>query len=101
MWEHVSLERRRDGLIKALALLDHEAEALSASGTQDFAGLMGLLEDRWMLLAGEMVTRSALAREESRGAHSRSDHPAEDPSWRCPLEIRRGPEDMRIEPRLG
>jgi succinate dehydrogenase/fumarate reductase flavoprotein subunit len=101
MWEHVSLERCRDGLIKALALLDHEAEALSASGTQDFAGLMGLLEDRWMLLAGEMVTRSALAREESRGAHSRSDHPAEDPSWRCPLEIRRGVKDMRIEPRLG
>jgi len=101
LWEHVSLERCRDGLIKALALLDKEAEALGASGARDFVGLMGLLEERWMLLTAEMVTRSALAREESRGAHSRSDHKSEDPAWRRSLGIRRDGGDMRVEPRLG
>jgi len=34
-----------------------------------------------MLLVSEAVTRSALAREESRGAHSRIDHPGLDAAW--------------------
>ena len=34
-----------------------------------------------MLMVSEAVARSALAREESRGAHSRIDHPALDEQW--------------------
>ena len=34
-----------------------------------------------MLIVSEAVTRSALAREESRGAHSRIDHPGYDATW--------------------
>src|SRR5258708_15636987 len=34
-----------------------------------------------MLTLSEAVTRSALAREESRGAHSRIDHPGLDATW--------------------
>ena len=34
-----------------------------------------------MLTVSEAVTRSALARRESRGAHSRIDHPNLDPAW--------------------
>jgi succinate dehydrogenase / fumarate reductase flavoprotein subunit len=34
-----------------------------------------------MLIVSEAVTRSALARSESRGAHSRIDHPNLDPVW--------------------
>jgi len=42
-------------------------------------------------LAGA-VLGSALAREETRGAHSRSDFPDTDPAWRCRLVHRSGEE---------
>ncbi|ESS04603.1 MAG: fumarate reductase flavoprotein [uncultured archaeon A07HR67] len=36
----------------------------------------------FMLVAAEAVLRGALEREESRGAHYRSDYPDVDPAWR-------------------
>ncbi|GHF60597.1 succinate dehydrogenase flavoprotein subunit [Streptomyces mashuensis] len=40
------------------------------------------LDLRNMLLVGECVARAALEREESRGGHTRDDHPAMDRRWR-------------------
>src|SRR5262249_21697040 len=34
-----------------------------------------------LTLVADMIARSALVREESRGAHYRSDYPAPDPAW--------------------
>jgi succinate dehydrogenase / fumarate reductase flavoprotein subunit len=34
-----------------------------------------------MLVCSEAVARSALQRNESRGAHARLDHPGPDPEW--------------------
>jgi L-aspartate oxidase len=43
-------------------------------------------DELWNLLAvGGALLRSATEREESRGAHTRSDYPATDPAWRCRL----------------
>ncbi|GAA1857393.1 fumarate reductase/succinate dehydrogenase flavoprotein subunit [Myceligenerans crystallogenes] len=40
------------------------------------------LDLRNMLVVGEAVTTSALTRTESRGGHTRADHPGLDPEWR-------------------
>jgi succinate dehydrogenase flavoprotein subunit len=53
-----------------------------------------------MLTVSEAVTRSAIARRESRGAHSRTDHPKTDPEWgRRNLVVRRGAAGMDLAER--
>ncbi|WP_454856535.1 fumarate reductase/succinate dehydrogenase flavoprotein subunit [Promicromonospora soli] len=61
------------------------------------------LDLRNMLMVSEAVAASALMRTESRGGHTREDHPGLDPQWRhrvlrsrCP----RGPEDDAVVPRV-
>jgi fumarate reductase (CoM/CoB) subunit A len=44
-------------------------------------GLRQRLELDNLLIAGEMVVKTALFRTESRGAHYREDYPAEDEKW--------------------
>jgi succinate dehydrogenase / fumarate reductase flavoprotein subunit len=69
------------------ALLDiqemkERAGQLSISGSRMFNPGWHLCRDlKSMLTIAEAVTRSALARQESRGAHSRLDYPNYDPVW--------------------
>jgi succinate dehydrogenase / fumarate reductase flavoprotein subunit len=42
---------------------------------------------RNMLLVSECVAKAALERTESRGGHTRDDHPAMDPNWRKVLLV--------------
>ncbi|MCB5363592.1 FAD-binding protein [Pusillimonas sp. CC-YST705] len=72
-----SLERA----LKELAVLrDELGEGLPGGGVQDLVRL-DALDLRNMLLVAEAVTRAALSRRESRGAHQRLDYPYLGDGW--------------------
>jgi succinate dehydrogenase / fumarate reductase flavoprotein subunit len=62
--------------------LARRAERLSVRGGRAFNPAWNLVfELRNLLTVSEAIARSAAARPESRGAHSRLDHPDTDPDW--------------------
>ena len=68
--------------LEELEKLKERAQRLSVEGSRLFNPGWHLAQDlKAMLTVSEAVTRSALAREESRGAHSRIDHPGLDAAW--------------------
>src|SRR6267142_431519 len=81
----VGIYRTREDLTRALSELEKLKERnsrVSVEGSRMFNPGWHLAQDLTsMLTVSEAVTRSALAREESRGAHSRIDHSGLDPTW--------------------
>lgn len=69
MWEKAGLLRDASGLLAAQQSLDSLAEELPETTNRQG------IELRNLLAVGEMIVASALAREESRGAHYRNDFP--------------------------
>lgn len=69
MWRHVGIERTGRGLLTARDVFLRSAAVHGAT-------VIG----RNLPLVASLLTASALARKESRGAHYRTDHPAPDPS---------------------
>ncbi len=82
MWERVGPLRDGDGLKQALKKIEHlkkQALDLCTSGTRHYnTEVVDVIELSHMLASAEAITVSALAREESRGAHVRADFPARD-----------------------
>jgi L-aspartate oxidase len=69
MWEYAGVVRNRAGLEKLQQQIpDWETSAGTGIDRQS-------IETSNLLTVGVLITRSALAREESRGAHFRSDFP--------------------------
>jgi succinate dehydrogenase / fumarate reductase flavoprotein subunit len=81
----VGIFRNKEDLIRALEELEklkERAERVSVEGSRLFNPGWHLAQDlKAMLTVSEAVTRSALAREESRGSHSRIDCPGLDATW--------------------
>lgn len=85
MQDYVGPFRTGPGLEEALRRLAQLRAALGealpgGTGPQDPTRL-DALDLRNMLLVAEAVTRSALGRQESRGAHQREDFPEQDENW--------------------
>ena len=91
MNELVGIIRKADEITKALANLDELRERfknLQVEGHRQFnPGWHLAIDLRNMLLVSECVAKAALTRTESRGGHTRNDHPAMEPEWRTTLLV--------------
>lgn len=86
MWERAGIVRDGGGLERALeeiAALKERAVGIAAPGGRAFnPGWQQALDMRNLLAASELICRSALKREDSRGAHYRGDFPKpDDANW--------------------
>jgi succinate dehydrogenase / fumarate reductase flavoprotein subunit len=85
MSKGVGIVRKKDELEVALTELDalkEEARTMRAPGSSQYnPGWHEALSMRSLLVTSEAVTRAALIREESRGAHTRLDFPGESSEW--------------------
>ena len=75
MWDHVGIERDADGLTHAVNTLTAWGAALPEPGDRSGYDL------RNAIVTARLVAESALAREESRGAHTRTDFPQTSRAW--------------------
>ena len=105
MQARVGIFRVRDDLKSALDGLDdlkrRAANVRVPAGGRAFNPSFDLCHEiRHLLVCTEAVTRAALRREESRGAHSRIDFPDYDPYWgEHNLVVSLAPDGMAVEPR--
>jgi succinate dehydrogenase / fumarate reductase, flavoprotein subunit len=87
----VGIIRKADEVAQALSKLDELRERfknLQVEGHRQFnPGWHLAIDLRNMLLVSECVAKSALTRTESRGGHTRDDHPGMDANWRKTLLV--------------
>ncbi|MFC7187704.1 L-aspartate oxidase [Halorubrum yunnanense] len=83
MWDHAGILRDesslREGLDRLEAVRERAADMRVGPVTSESFELA--VDAGFMFVAAEAVLRGALEREESRGAHYRTDHPDVDPDW--------------------
>ncbi len=77
MWNQVGLLREATGLRSALDTLTR----------MECGQVVGACETRNMITVGRLVARAALAREESRGVHYRTDFPETRRQWKRHLDL--------------
>jgi len=86
MWENVAIIRNKKGLTSVLSKIKNLKSKLASmnvsEGSSFNKNLQDAIEVKNMLEMAELVTRSALIREESRGSHFREDHPKTLDKWK-------------------
>lgn len=92
MWRQMGVERNRVGLEDALSKIRFWSRAVGDLGLQEPRSL----ELVNMLTVAHLATMGALAREESRGTHYRTDHREMREAWRVHTVIRPIQEGERI-----
>jgi L-aspartate oxidase len=97
MWEDVGIVRDAEGLRRAKAALGAWDAALAAEWAEGDPRVAptdrASLELRDLVLCSRLVAEAALLREESRGAHYRTDFPEPREEWRRHIVFRRGATD--------
>jgi succinate dehydrogenase / fumarate reductase flavoprotein subunit len=87
----VGIIRKAGEIAEALGRLDKLRERfknIKVEGQRRYNPGWNLAIDmRNMLMVSECVAKAALERTESRGGHTRDDHPGMDPSWRKQLLV--------------
>lgn len=93
MWKNVAIIRNKEGLKKALRHINELKIKFNNMRIPHISGfnqdLLDALELRNMLLVSSLITKSALIREESRGAHFRSDYPQTREEWNKSIVMNR------------
>src|SRR2546425_240648 len=101
MGRYVGIVRTEGELRSALAELERlktDAARVKAPGASQYnAAWHEALDLRALLVTAEAVTRAALVRQESRGAHTRVDYPGERQEWQNMNVIVRRGKDGRME----
>ena len=95
MGRYVGIVRSAEDLkvaLKELERLKADASGVKAVGASQYnAAWHEALDLRSLLITAEAVTRAALVRQESRGAHTRADYPGERDDWqKVNVIVRRG-----------
>ncbi len=80
-WDKVGIIRNKEDLTQAVDILAAWQKSLPQPTDRPSFELSNLV------LTGRLVTEAALLREESRGAHFRSDFPRSSPRWQCHIVL--------------
>jgi L-aspartate oxidase len=93
MWRDLGVRRTGSGMNEALKKMRFWSRAVQAMPLEDPRAW----EFSNMLQVAQLITLSALAREESRGVHHRSDFEGAQPEWLAHTELTPMGDETRIE----
>jgi fumarate reductase (CoM/CoB) subunit A len=89
MWDKVGIVRNGASLKEALVQINKHQKRTVSMTTADSAGLRSVIETRHAAKVAEIVSSSALKREESRGTHYRTDYPSQSEKYAKPIIVRK------------
>ncbi len=96
IWDGAGPVRHGWGLERGLLALSEAGPALLTDAESRPEERWAAVEVENIRLVGEMVVRAAQERRESRGAHYRTDHPAEQAEWQRSIIVRSASDRMEV-----